>query len=117
VSTAADGTRIGCSEAARLSGQPGEDVPVLLRLGDQALHVEGSLRAGRRWFDAAYRAARVQGRLEEMALAALGLGGLWVHERPAAADAAAVEMRPRPAFRGLDPRSPVALRLRARLAG
>ncbi|MFL6110018.1 MAG: hypothetical protein ACJ786_01495 [Catenulispora sp.] len=114
---AVGGTRIGYSENAQLSGQPGGDVPALLRLGEQALHVEGSLVAGRRWFDAAYRVARVQERPEEMALAALGLGGLWVHERRAAADAAEVEMRQRDALRGLDPRSPVALRLRARLAG
>ncbi|WP_448621566.1 hypothetical protein [Geodermatophilus sp. URMC 65] len=117
MSTAAGETRVGHSEAAQLSGQPGEDVRALLRLGDRALHVEGSLRAGRRWFDAAYRAARVQERPEEMAVAALGLGGLWVHERRAAADAAEVEMRQRHALRGLHPRSPVALRLRARLAG
>ncbi|MGY1636007.1 hypothetical protein ACI78V_05045 [Geodermatophilus sp. SYSU D00742] len=96
---------------------PGDDVRALLRLGEQALHVEGSLTAGRRWFDAAYRAARAQGRPEETALATLGLGGLWVHERRAAADAAEVEMRQREALRDLDPRSPVALRLRARLAG
>jgi hypothetical protein len=105
VSTAAGGTRIRYSPAARLSGRVGEDVPALLRLGDQALHVEGSLLAGRRWFDAAYRAARAQGRPEEMALAALGLGGLWVHERRAAADAAEVQMRQREALRGLGPRS------------
>jgi hypothetical protein len=117
VSTAADGTRIGYSEATQTSGPIGEDLPALLRLGEQALQVEGSLLAGRRWFNAAYRAARVRGRPEEMALATLGLGGLWVHEHRAAADAAEVEMRQRHALHGLDPRSPVALRLRARLAG
>jgi hypothetical protein len=57
VSTAVGGTRIGYSENAQLSGQPGEDVPALLRLGEQAVHVEGSLVAGRQWFDAAYRRA------------------------------------------------------------
>jgi hypothetical protein len=117
VSASAGSPRIGDPDAPGLSGPLGTDVEALLRLGDRALHVDGCLLASRRWYDAAYRGARAQGRPDETALATVGLGGLWVHERRAAADAAEVEMRQRDALRALDPRSPVGLRLRVRLAG
>ena len=51
-----------------------------------------------------------------MAAGALGLGGLWVHEHRPSTEAAHVEARQRGALAGLDPRSVLALRLRARLA-
>jgi tetratricopeptide (TPR) repeat protein len=51
-----------------------------------------------------------------MAVAAVGLGGLWVHEHRTAADAASVEAHQREALRDLDPTSSLALRMRARLA-
>ncbi|MGY1823737.1 hypothetical protein [Geodermatophilus sp. SYSU D00079] len=117
MTTCAGSIRIGAPDAAEPTEPLGADVPDLLRLGEEALHVDGCLLAGRRWFDAAYRAARAQERPEETALAAVGLGGLWVHERRAATDAAEVEARQREALRGVDPRSPVGLRLRVRLAG
>ncbi|MDX6322981.1 MAG: hypothetical protein QOF52_2839, partial [Propionibacteriaceae bacterium] len=47
---------------------------------ERALLVEGSLLASRAGFEAAYAAAEAGARYEEMARAALGLGGLWVHE-------------------------------------
>jgi hypothetical protein len=87
----------------------------LLRRGERALLVEGSLRASRRWFDEAYSAASV-GHPEELAQAALGLSGLWVHERHGAVEAAGVEERQRRALRLVDPSSGVAMRLRTRLA-
>lgn len=55
--------------------------------------------------------------LEALGRAALGLGGLWAHERRGAAESALVRVRQRDALRRLDPRSVMALRLRIRLAG
>lgn len=52
-----------------------------------------------------------------MARAALGLGGLWVHEHRTAADTAMVRERQRRALRLIDPESSLAFRLRIRLAG
>jgi hypothetical protein len=69
------------------------------------------------WFDAAYREAECRGDERGMARAALGLGGLWVHEHRTAADAARVRARQRDALARLDPRSSLALRLRIRMAG
>jgi hypothetical protein len=89
----------------------------LLRQGERALFVQGSLSLSRQCFGAAYAAAETEGRFEEMAQAALGLGGLWVHERRSAAEAADVEMRQRNSLGLLDSQSAVAMRLRARLAG
>ncbi|MEW9528586.1 hypothetical protein [Microbispora sp. NPDC049125] len=92
------------------------DVEEWLRAGEHALFVEGDLAAGRHWFDAAYREAERRGDGETMARAALGLGGLWVHEHRTAADAAKVRTRQRRAVQLVDPRSSVALRLRIRMA-
>lgn len=95
----------------------GHDIEAMLSTGEQALSVEGNLQTSRRWFDAAYREAERQGDGYAMARAALGLGGLWVHEHRTAADAAMVQARQRRALPLIDPRSTLALRLRARLAG
>ncbi|MET8155801.1 hypothetical protein ABZT47_05470 [Sphaerisporangium sp. NPDC005289] len=88
-----------------------------LRAGESSLHTDGDLRTGRRWFEAAYRAAQCRGDGDAMARAALGLGGLWVHEHRTAADAANVRVRQRHALALADPASSPALRLRARLTG
>ncbi|MFC4530459.1 hypothetical protein [Sphaerisporangium dianthi] len=101
-------------EMARIAGG---DLESSLRAGERSLHTEGDLRAGRRWFDTAYRAAQHRGDGEAMALAALGLGGLWVHEHRTSADAATVRVRQRHALSLADPASLPALRLRARLTG
>jgi hypothetical protein len=92
-------------------------VEMSLLEGESALQVTGSLRDARRWFDTAYRTAEEQGDGPAMALAALGLGGLWVHEHRAAADAAMVRTRQRHALSLAEPGSSLALRLRVRLAG
>ncbi len=84
--------------------------------GDRALHVEGSLRSARTWYEAAYRQAEQLGDAAGMAGAALGLGGLWVHEHRSAAAAEMVRTRQRDALGRIDPRSRMALRLRLRLA-
>ncbi|WP_214321269.1 hypothetical protein [Nonomuraea sediminis] len=84
--------------------------------GERALYADGDIHSGRRWFDAAYREAERSGDVPAMARAALGLGGLWVHEHRTAAEAAMVRLRQREALARVDPASPLALRLRVRLA-
>ncbi len=51
-----------------------------------------------------------------MARAALGLGGMWVHEHRSAVDAARVEAQQQRAFSLIEPDSALGLRLRMRLA-
>ncbi|MEU4541055.1 hypothetical protein AB0G15_40095 [Streptosporangium sp. NPDC023825] len=93
-----------------------DDTGSLLLAGAHARCVEGDLRSSRECFDAAYRAAESEGDGQAMALAALGLSGLWVHEHRGVMAAASIEARLRHALSMVDPRSPEALRLRVRLA-
>ncbi|MFC4590971.1 hypothetical protein [Sphaerisporangium corydalis] len=93
------------------------DVESWLSAGERALYTQGDLNAARRCYDNAYREAERQGDSYGIAEAALGLGGLWVHEHRTAADAAMVRARQRHALTLIDPRSSLSLRLRARLAG
>ncbi|HSV65717.1 MAG TPA: hypothetical protein VLJ59_07405 [Mycobacteriales bacterium] len=88
----------------------------LVAMGERALHVDGDLNAARSWFARAYALAEEARAGELMAAAALGLGGLWVHEHRPVAEASSVEARQRTALSVLDPRCPLALRMRARLA-
>ncbi|MEV0385155.1 hypothetical protein [Nonomuraea sp. NPDC050643] len=74
------------------------------------------MRRARERFDVAYREAAQRGDGHAMARAALGLGGMWVHEHRTAADAAMVRVRQREALSLVDPGSSLALRLRIRLA-
>jgi hypothetical protein len=99
----------------RVDGAPGTSR--LLADGEHALVDEGSLHASRQWFEAAYRAAEAEGDGEAMGRAAIGLGGLWVHEHRSAAADALTQRRQNDALVHLDPGSVTALRLRARLAG
>lgn len=89
----------------------------LLSRGEHALEADGDLRAGREWFDRAYRAADQECDGAGMARAALGLAGLWVHEHRGAPAAALLQARLRSARSAVDPGSSLALRLKARLAG
>ncbi|MCC5578849.1 hypothetical protein IMZ11_24795 [Microtetraspora sp. AC03309] len=93
----------------------GNDIESSLLAGEHALSVEGDLLAGRRWFDSAYREAERWGDGVAMAHAALGLGGLWVHEHRSAADSAMIRARQRHALALNDAHSALALRLRTRL--
>jgi hypothetical protein len=93
-----------------------DELEMSLLAGERALFDEGNLQEGRKYFDAAYGEAERQCDGPGMARAALGLGGLWVHEHRTAADAAVVRVRQRDALTLVDPRSPLALRLRIRLA-
>jgi hypothetical protein len=87
-----------------------------LNQGMRDLHIRGNLSSARRWFDEAYRRAEAAGDSATMAAAAVGLGGLRVHEHRLLADAARVEARQQAALAGVQPGSALNLRLRARLA-
>jgi hypothetical protein len=84
--------------------------------GEHALLVKGDMRRARERFDSAYAQAAQRGEADALARAALGLGGMWVHEHRTAAAAATVRVRRRDALSQLDAGSPLALRLRIRLA-
>lgn len=104
-------------------GPAGPDVPrsselqTLLAEGTVAVVDDGDLRTGRDRFERAYRIAESMGDERAMAVAALGFGGLWVHEHRTVAGSVLLESRLRRALELLDPRSSLALRLRIRLAG
>lgn len=95
---------------------PDDDIDLLLSRGTRALFDKGDLRASRAWFDAAYRKAEREGDAPAMAHAALGLGGLWVHEHRTVPAAASVQARQRHALSVVDRGSTLGLRLRVRLA-
>jgi hypothetical protein len=89
----------------------------LLDDGSRLLVGEGNLNASRDVFDRAYRAAEAVGDGDGMAIAVLGLAGLWVHEHRDTTAAVLTGARLRAALSRVDPSSSLALRLRARLAG
>ncbi|MGP3963585.1 hypothetical protein ACTWPT_47235 [Nonomuraea sp. 3N208] len=95
----------------------GSDLRMALARGERALQVNGELQTARRWFDAAYRQAEMCGDPIALAVAALGLGGVWVHEHRTCAESERVRARQRHALSLLDPASPLALRLRVRMRG
>lgn len=94
-----------------------DDLDALLAGGTRALVEDGDLQAARQRFDMAYRAAARAGNARAMAIAALGLGGLWVHEHRRGAASALVTARLSHALSLVDTRSSLAVRLRVRLAG
>ncbi len=94
-----------------------DELGALLADGHCALVTDGDLRTGRQRFEAAYRVAEREGDAQAMAVAALGIAGLWVHEHRTVAGSVLLETRLRHALSLLDPRSVLALRIRARLAG
>ncbi|MEV4147650.1 AfsR/SARP family transcriptional regulator [Amycolatopsis sp. NPDC049691] len=88
-----------------------------LAAGEHALLEDGDLRTSREHFETAYRRAEQAGDTDALARAALGLGGVWVHEHRTAATSALLRTRLRSALERLDPAAPLAQRLRTRLAG
>ncbi len=88
----------------------------LLEAGSQAL-TEGNLLRSREKFENAHRLAQRHGDRDGVALAMLGRCGLWVHEHRTATGATELRTRLELALSLLDPRSPLALRLRVRIAG
>ncbi len=88
----------------------------LLDLGIRAQSADGDLAAARRWFDAAYREAQRSGDTQTLAAATLGQGGLWVHEHRTAQAGTQLLARLGHALSLVPPQSPLAIRLRARVA-
>jgi hypothetical protein len=99
-----------------VADQAGE-LQAALADGARAQDTDGDLRAGRQHFELAYRLAEQVSDVRAMAVAALGLAGLWVHERRTVTSAVQLEARLQHVLSLLDARSPLALRIRARLAG
>ncbi|MEV7098206.1 AfsR/SARP family transcriptional regulator [Amycolatopsis sp. NPDC051045] len=87
-----------------------------LAAGEHALLEDGDLRTGREHFETAYLRAERAGDADALARAALGLGGLWVHEHRTAAASASLLTRLRYALERVDPASTLGHRLQARLA-
>jgi len=94
-----------------------EELAIALAAGDRALNADGDLQASRQFFERAYRLAEQAGDVPAMALAVVGLAGLWVGERRTTTGAGQLEVRLRHVLSLLDAGSPAALRIRARLAG
>ena len=92
-------------------------VESLLEGGAHALVEEGDLLASRERFEAAYLEAERIGDANAIAVAVLGLGGLWVHEQRTVADSTRMRARLRHALSLVEPHSSLALQLRVRLAG
>lgn len=92
------------------------DLEVKLAEGERALFEHGDLNRARALFTEVARESLHAGPAEVFARAALGLGGLWVHEHRTAADAARVSAWQRRALTALAPGTPLAARLRMRLA-
>src|SRR3954470_7332205 len=87
----------------------------LLARGESALACDGDLHAARRHFEEAYQVAERLADGRGMALAALGVGGIWVHEQRTVTGLTLLQSRLRQALSYVDSRSPLGLRLRARL--
>jgi hypothetical protein len=88
----------------------------LLARAEGALCEAGQLLCSRGWFEAAYRVAEQDGDSVAMARAAVGLGGLWVHEHRMVVYAVSVAACQRHALSLVGPGSALGLRLRVRLA-
>jgi len=97
--------------------QQTDELRAALADGARAQHEAGDLQASRDSFERAYRLAEKAGDAESMALAALGLAGLWVAERRTVTSTVLLEARLQHVLTLLDPRSALALRVRTRLAG
>ena len=107
----------GAMPARRLELVRPGDLRALLAEGTRAQHEDGDLEAGRQCFERAYRLAEQAGDTESMALAALGLAGLWVREGRTVTSSVLLEARLQHVLALLDPASALALRVRTRLAG
>jgi hypothetical protein len=107
----------GSMPSRRLELVPPDELKAALADGVRAQHEAGDLQASRDSFERAYRLAERAGDTESMALAALGLAGLWVAERRTVTSTVLLEARLQHVLALLDPRSALALRVRTRLAG
>src|SRR6266581_4448811 len=107
----------GTMPSRRLELVPADELKAALADGARAQHEAGDLQASRDNFEHAYRLAERAADVESMALAALGLAGLWVAERRTVTSTVLLEARLQHVLTLLDPRSALALRVRTRLAG
>src|SRR5580700_2476542 len=96
---------------------PADGLDAALVAGIRAREVDGDLLASRQSFERAYQLAERAGDMQAMAVAALGLAGLWVSERRTVTDAVLLASRLEHVLSLLDPHSSLALRIRTRLAG
>lgn len=107
--------RILAQDKELLAPETGETGP--FAAGEDALLGKGDLRTSRQHFEAAYDLAKQAGDGESLARAMLGLSGLWVHEHRTATGIHQMQARLRNALSAVGSESPLALRLRVRLAG
>lgn len=107
--------RSGSTPVEPMTADRQPTVASLLAAGDSALCVAGDLASARRHFDEAARRADAARDAESLARAALGLGGVWVHEHRAAADAARIGGWQRRALGMVDQATTLATRLRLRI--
>jgi hypothetical protein len=106
------------SERGRgLADHQADELAIALAAGDRALNADGDLQASRQFFERAYRLAEHARDVPAMALAVVGLAGLWVGERRTTTGAGQLDVRLRHVLSLLDAGSPAALRIRVRLAG
>jgi hypothetical protein len=96
-------------EGTRTQRNQVEGQQTLLALGDQALQSRGDLGTSRQWYEKAYLVADRTGDGRGMALATLGLSGIWVPDN-------ALVPRLRSALARVAPASPLGVRIRLRLA-
>jgi hypothetical protein len=95
---------------------PVGDVGSLLDRAASALYRRGDLHDSRQWFDRAFLAAERAGDADGLAQAAVGGGGLWVHEDRSSTGGALLRVRLNRALAHVDPASSPGVRMRARLA-
>ena len=105
------------SRRLELVADQAEELAAALADGSRAQHEDGDLLASRPSYERAYRLAEQAGDVQAMAVAALGLAGLWVCERRTVTSAVLLEARLQHVLSRLDARSVLALRVRTRLAG
>src|SRR5580658_5638061 len=115
--SAADQVAADQAAADRAVADRAAELAAALAAGTLAQHDDGDRRASRQDFDRAYRLAEQAGDEPAMAVAVLGLAGLWVGERRAVTGAAQLEARLQHVLARPDPGGSLALRLRVRLAG
>jgi hypothetical protein len=101
----------------KLAADRGTALQDALADGACALHLNGDLQASRQNFERAYWLAEQAGDGPAMALAVVGLGGLWVSESRGVTGTVRLEARLQHVLSMLDADSPLALRIRARVAG
>ena len=105
------------SRRLELVADQAEELAAALADGSRGQHEDGDLLASRPSYERAYRLAEQAGDAQAMAVAALGLAGLWVCERRTVTSAVLLEARLQHVLSLLDARSVLALRVRTRLAG